>query len=148
MQDSININNEEGSIETTSNKLLLSTRKNVKIEIDEFGNMNVVKYDPTGAVELAKISFDATGKVNIESKSTIDVKGVTVNVEATSINLGGSLGVRKLIDDRICTVFNSHVHMATALASPTTPPIIPYQITSLPISPLQISVATQIVKGK
>jgi len=146
MQDSININNDDSLIETISKKISLTTIRKVKIEIDELGAINIVKYDPAGITELAKISIGADTSISIESKSTINVKGLNVNVEATSINLGGSIGARKLIDDRICTVFNSHVHMSGT--GPTTPPIIPYQITSLPISPLQISVATQIVKGK
>ena len=151
MQDTISIDNEDGLIETSSNKLLLSTRKNVKIQIDEFGKMDIIKYDPTGAIELAKIEFAIDGTVNIESSLSINVKGLNVNVEATgNIQLGDSTGLttRKLIDDRICAVFNGHMHVATSIGAPTSAPIIPFQITALPFEPLKVTVATQKVKGK
>ena len=55
-------------------------------------------------------SLDNVTNIDI-TDSEINIKSTTVNVEATTVNLGDSSGTRKLIDERLVSLFNNHTHL-------------------------------------
>jgi uncharacterized protein involved in type VI secretion and phage assembly len=71
-------------------------------------------------------------KVLLESTGTVTIQGTTVNVNASSINLGAAAVDPLVLGNKMTILFNAHVHTSTAPGVPTSPPI-------TPMTPAQLS---------
>jgi uncharacterized protein involved in type VI secretion and phage assembly len=114
-------------ITANQNKLVLDD-DNKKVELDTNGGHKLVMDDG------GKITLQTSGgpKIVLESSGTVTVEGTTVNVNASSINLGQVATDPLVLGNQMMILFNAHVHTCTAPATPSSPPV-------TPMTPAQLS---------
>lgn len=75
---------------------------------------------------------DANGNKISASASGVEVKSsATVNIEGSMVTVAGSGGEPLIKGTTFLSLFNSHIHNATAPFSPTSPPVVPLTPTVL-----------------
>ena len=74
---------------------------------------------------LSDYSEDSIQIRNDDASTMIEIKDDEVTVKATTVNLGDSAGVRKLIDDRLINLFNNHTHTYLPGTGSSTPTGVP-----------------------
>jgi hypothetical protein len=108
---------------------------NLDIELDNSGNLNITLYEADGTTPAMSFTSDQSGNVVITS--------------ATSLKLGDSSAIQRLIDERLCAVFNGHTHLA--MGAPCSPPVtgsaMPDFIGDTDIPNVQTAVMTLKTKG-
>jgi uncharacterized protein involved in type VI secretion and phage assembly len=62
--------------------------------------------------------------VTIDGTGTLTLEATTVKVEATQVELGSAATQKVILGDAFMTYFNTHVHNATTLGAPTSPPVV------------------------
>jgi hypothetical protein len=76
----------------------------------------------TGYSTTSAVLRNSDDSVHVEVQSdTVNVKAPIVNLQSATVNLSDAATVRKLIDERLVDVFNSHVHATAATGPPSTP---------------------------
>ena len=68
---------------------------------------------------------DANGNQITTSASGVEVKGTTINIEGSSVTVGGAGGEPLIKGSTFLSLFNSHTHPCTAPGSPSGPPVVP-----------------------
>lgn len=132
--------NKKVTIETAGGHQAVMDDQGKKVTIQTSGSNQVVLDDNSNKITIqtsggAVITLDGSGnKITVQATTvevqatTVNVQGTTVNVEASTIKLGGSAATQGLVlGDAFMAYFNTHTHNATALASPTSPPIVSMQ---------------------
>jgi len=70
------------------------------------------------------ISTSSGQSVTIDGTGTITLKATTVKVDAAQVELGSAATQKVILGDLFMTYFNTHVHNATTMGAPTSPPIV------------------------
>jgi len=70
------------------------------------------------------LSTSSGQSVTIDGSGTITLKAMTVKVDATQVELGSSAAQKVILGDLFMTYFNTHVHNATSMGAPTSPPVV------------------------
>ena len=95
-----------------------------RAEFATSGGHTVTLDDDGGSIT---IETSAGQSVTIDGNAgSITVTGTSVTIDASSISLGGTGATEALVlGTQFLTLFNTHIHTATAVGSPTTPPVVP-----------------------
>lgn len=93
-------------------KAVLTTSGGHTLELDDSG----------GKVTLSTSSGQS---ITLEASGTVTVKAATVKVEATASVELGKVGLQNLVNQSFMTLFNTHIHNATTMGAPTSPPVVP-----------------------
>jgi uncharacterized protein involved in type VI secretion and phage assembly len=104
--------------------------KGKKVTVTSKDGHSIVLDDRGKSIEIAMQGGAQSVKLD-GSSGTVTVKGTTVTLDATSINLGAGASQSLILGDMFMALFNAHVHNATAIGSPTTPPVTPMLPTML-----------------
>jgi hypothetical protein len=84
-------------------------------------------------IKLVDYSTDSVQIRSDDGATLLELKGGKVTITATEIDLGSSSGIRKIIDERLLSLFNAHTHVITGVqtggstltsAVPTTPLVV------------------------
>jgi uncharacterized protein involved in type VI secretion and phage assembly len=100
-------------------KIVVTTAGGHKITLDD--DQGTVTVETSGGQSL---ELDATGKATLKADS-ITLQGSSITLDGM-VSLGGSGAAHPLVfGDELVKIFSTHVHNATAIGSPTTPPLPP-----------------------
>jgi len=92
-------------------------------------NGEVAVYHKDGS----SILFKANGDIEVDAAGNkVNMTGGEVIADANSVKLGGTSGLKKLIDDRLITAYNAHTHPAPGGA--TSAPSVPLGPPTTPVS--------------
>jgi uncharacterized protein involved in type VI secretion and phage assembly len=100
-----------------------------KVVITSAGGHKVTLDDDPGTLTVEtsggqSVELDAAGKATVKA-DTITLQGSSITLDG-SVSLGGSGASHPvLLGDTLAQIFSTHVHNATAIGSPTTPPLPP-----------------------
>ena len=97
--------------------------KGGKVTVKSSGGHSVVMDDKANSIEV-KTKQGQSLKLD-GSSGTVTVTGTTVTLDASKVNLGSPATQSLVLGDMFMTLFNLHVHTATTMGGPTTPPISP-----------------------
>jgi uncharacterized protein involved in type VI secretion and phage assembly len=105
-----------------------------KVVVTSAAGHKVTLDDKPGTVRLEtsggqSVELDKAGKATVKA-DTITLKGTSITLDGSSVSLGSSAAHPVVLGDDFMQIFAAHVHNATAIGSPTTPP--------LPPTPLQL----------
>ena len=100
-------------------KLVITSAGGHKVTLDD--KPGTVKVETSGGQSL---ELDKAGKATVKA-DTITLQGTSITLDG-SVSLGGSAASHPvLLGDELVRIFSTHVHNATAIGSPTTPPLPP-----------------------
>lgn len=93
---------------------------------------------PGGSAGDVVIHTSKEQYITVKASGGVDIKTAgAVTIDAPTINLGGSSGLRALLDERFVTAFNAHTHTVSGAA------------TLVPLNPVAtLAVSTSVVGGK
>lgn len=86
----------------------------------------------SGGIEAS----DGNGNTISTSQSGVEVSSTTIKISGSSVTVGTGSAEPLIKGSTFLSLFNAHTHNATALGSPTTPPLIP-------LSPSVLTTATK-----
>jgi uncharacterized protein involved in type VI secretion and phage assembly len=101
-------------------KVVITSAAGHKVTLDD--KPGTVRVETSGGQSL---ELDKAGKATVKA-DTITLQGTSITLDGTSVSLGGSSASHPLVfGDELVKIFSTHVHNATAIGSPTSPPLPP-----------------------
>ena len=116
--------------------LVLTDANGAHVTIDAAAGEIVIEDANGNSITLSASGVacaDANGNEITTTAGGVEVKGTTVNIEGSSVTVGGAGGEPLIKGQTFLALFNSHTHPCTAPGSPSGPPIVPLTPAALTI---------------
>ena len=124
----------------TPGQITIETADGQRVDIDDDAKTITIQANDTVTVKGSKkvnvtasetvdisasqsVSIKGTTSVAIDGGPSVTVKGTSVTVDAQTILLGAGATDPAVLGREFATLFAAHVHNATSLGAPTTPPL-------------------------
>ncbi|WP_096785432.1 phage baseplate assembly protein V [Rhodobacter sp. CZR27] len=109
--------------------ILLTDSSGGKVTLDAQGSTLTVEDANGNSITLSSTGIackDANGNEITTSGSGVTIKSsATINIEGSQVTVAGAGGEPLIKGTTFLSMFNTHVHNATSIGAPTSPPIVP-----------------------